>query len=219
MYVIFLDLHKAYDALYKSRCLEILEGYGVGTRSCRILRTYWSRLRMVAKAGGYYEAKFKGARGVIQGDPLSPTIFNVVVDAVVQHLVSVMLDSAEEWGGHGQECRHQNALFYAYYGVVSTPDPQWIQGYFSTLVGLIYRVGLKNNARKTVRMVFHLCQSAGTQLEAVYGIRMIGTGPLYRERWMGRNQCKECGDEMAPGSLAGHMHTQNVNSAEGRWRW
>ena len=24
--VIFLDLHKAYDALYRSRCLEILEG-------------------------------------------------------------------------------------------------------------------------------------------------------------------------------------------------
>ena len=29
MYVIFLYLHKAYDALDKSRCLEILEEYGV----------------------------------------------------------------------------------------------------------------------------------------------------------------------------------------------
>ena len=29
LYLIFLDLHKAYDALYKSRCLDILEGYGV----------------------------------------------------------------------------------------------------------------------------------------------------------------------------------------------
>ena len=31
LYVIFLDLHKEYDALDRSRCLEILEGYGVGT--------------------------------------------------------------------------------------------------------------------------------------------------------------------------------------------
>ena len=38
---------------------------------------------MVAQAGGYYGTGFKGARGVTQGDPLSPTIFNVVVDAVV----------------------------------------------------------------------------------------------------------------------------------------
>ena len=29
LYVIFLDLHKAYEALDMSRCLEILEGYGV----------------------------------------------------------------------------------------------------------------------------------------------------------------------------------------------
>ena len=30
LYVIFLDLHKEYDALYRSRCLEILEDYDVG---------------------------------------------------------------------------------------------------------------------------------------------------------------------------------------------
>ena len=30
LYMILLDLHKTYDALYNYRCLEILEGYGVG---------------------------------------------------------------------------------------------------------------------------------------------------------------------------------------------
>ena len=30
LYVIFLDLHNVYDALDRSRCLDILEGYGVG---------------------------------------------------------------------------------------------------------------------------------------------------------------------------------------------
>ena len=30
MYMIFLDPHKLYDALDRSRCLEILEGYVVG---------------------------------------------------------------------------------------------------------------------------------------------------------------------------------------------
>ena len=85
LYVIFLDLTKAYDALDRSRCLEILEGYGVGPGARGLLTTYWRRLTMVARAGGYYGEAFKGARGVTQGDPLSPTIFNVVVDAVVRH--------------------------------------------------------------------------------------------------------------------------------------
>ena len=50
--MIFLDLHKVYDALDRDRFLEILEGYGVGPRACRILQTYWGRLRMAARWGG-----------------------------------------------------------------------------------------------------------------------------------------------------------------------
>ena len=36
--MIFMDLHKACDALDRFRFLEILEGYGVGPRSCGLLR-------------------------------------------------------------------------------------------------------------------------------------------------------------------------------------
>ena len=86
--MIFLDLNKAYDALDSYRCLEILEGYGVGPQSRRLLQTYWRRLAMVARAGVYYGTALQGARGVTQGDPLFPTIFNVVVDAVVRHLLT-----------------------------------------------------------------------------------------------------------------------------------
>ena len=32
LYMIFLDLHQAYDVLDRDRCLEILEGCGMGTR-------------------------------------------------------------------------------------------------------------------------------------------------------------------------------------------
>ena len=87
LYVIFLDLTKAYEALDRFRSLDILEGYGVGTQARRLLRAYWRKSTMVARAGGYFGTGFKGARGVTQGDALSPTIFNVVVDAVVRHWV------------------------------------------------------------------------------------------------------------------------------------
>ena len=40
LHVIFLDLHKAYDASDRSRCVEILEGYGVGPRALHLLRRY-----------------------------------------------------------------------------------------------------------------------------------------------------------------------------------
>ena len=48
-----------------------------------------------------------------QGDPLSPTIFNVVVDAVVCHWVTLEVEEAEKRGERGKEGRHQASLFYA----------------------------------------------------------------------------------------------------------
>ena len=66
---------------------------------------------------------FKGARGVTQGDPLSPTIFNVVVDAVVRHWIDGIVDEAEEKGETGWEGRHQSAVFYADDGMVVSSDP------------------------------------------------------------------------------------------------
>ena len=50
------------DALDRSRSLEILEGHGVGQRVRRLLRAYWSKSTMVARAGGYYMTGFKGER-------------------------------------------------------------------------------------------------------------------------------------------------------------
>ena len=96
--MIFLDLTKAYDALDRSRSLEILKGYGVGERVRRLLTVYWERTTMVARAGSYYGKGFKGERGVMQGDPLSPTIFNVVVDAVVRHWLQIATQEAERQG-------------------------------------------------------------------------------------------------------------------------
>ena len=94
--MIFLDLHKAYETLEMSRCLEILEGYRVGPNSRRILHTYWRRLTMGARAGGYYGMAFQGVLRVTQGNTLSPTIFNVVVDEVVRNWVMVVVAGAEE---------------------------------------------------------------------------------------------------------------------------
>ena len=80
---ILLDMCKAYDDLDRYQCLDILTGYGVGLRTIRILRTYWVRIQMAAKEGGRYRPLFQSHRGVTQCYPLSPKIFNVVVDNVI----------------------------------------------------------------------------------------------------------------------------------------
>ena len=66
---------------------------------------------MVDHAGRYYGAAFKGLWGVTKGYPLSPTIFNLEMDAVVQHWALLV---EERTGGQdrcGREVQHRGAFF------------------------------------------------------------------------------------------------------------
>ena len=85
-----VTLRKSYDALDWERALDLITAYGVGPRTVRLLRTYWDLLNMVAKAVGFFGHPFKGYQGVTQGYPLYPTIFNLVVDALIRHWVTVV---------------------------------------------------------------------------------------------------------------------------------
>ena len=144
---------------------------------------------MVARAGGYYGKGFKGGRGVTQGDPLSPTIFNVVVDAVVRHWVTIAVTEAEKRKERGREGRHQAAVFYADDGMLALSDPQWLQWAFTQLVGLFDRVGLNTNSGKTVSITCRPCSTTGNRSEKAYGRLMTGEGPTFRERKIERVAC------------------------------
>ena len=138
---------------------------------------------MVARAGGYYGEAFKGTTGVTQGDPLSPTIFNVVVGTVVRHWIDGLVAKTAEKGETGREGRHQSTVFYANNGMVVSSDPAWLQGAFSALVAIFDRVGLRNNSRKTVSMACHPCRAdAGNRTEAGYSRRLTEVGKTYTER-------------------------------------
>ena len=237
LHVIFLDLHKAYDALDRLRCLVILEGYCVGPRYLRLLCRNWERMKMVVQAGGHYREPFHRERGVTQGDPLFPTIFNVVVDAVVNHWKSLV---AEQEGGDSsgdegdmeqtagrtiwerdnvqrqaeegyQRLKVKAELFYADYGMVASTDLGWLQSAFDTLTGLFDRAGIQKNIRKTVGIVYRACRVAGVWEEEAYTRRMKGEDRSFEEQEQERERVlfQECGKELAKGSLVMHRQTQN----------
>ena len=106
-----------------------------------------------------------------QGDPLPPTIFNVVVDAVVRHWLTGVIAGAEDQGECGKEGGHQAALFYADDAMVASSGPLWLQGAFNNLVGLFDRVGLRTNIGR------HLAWSvAPDRRRGIYWRRRMGGG-------------------------------------------
>ena len=120
LYEVFMDLQKAYDALDWDRCLKILAEYGVGPRVIRLLWTYWVRLTMVASTGGYYDPPLKGYHGVTQEDPLTTTLFKMVMDSVIRHWVMVVAATMEGKEGLGLLIRNLEAYLYAEDGLVAS---------------------------------------------------------------------------------------------------
>ena len=85
---------------------------------------------MAVKAGGHYRPALHTHCGLIQGDPLSPTIFNMVVDAVIRNCVVVVGDPQEGVGqeGLGTSIQDLLALFYADYALVASLESARFQG-------------------------------------------------------------------------------------------
>ena len=64
LYVIFVDLRKAYDAMDRGRCLKILRDAGVGEKALCLIARFWRDAELVCRAGGRYGRPFKALRGV-----------------------------------------------------------------------------------------------------------------------------------------------------------
>ena len=83
LYIVFVDLKKAYDAMNQERCVEILRAYGVEPKMLGLIQYFWDKAVLVCRSSGRYGLPFKAYRGVTQGGPLLPKLFNIMVDAIV----------------------------------------------------------------------------------------------------------------------------------------
>ena len=72
--------------------MDILERYEVGPTILGFLKFYWDLQRYVAKTGNYHGETFVPYRGATQGSVVSSTLYNVLVDAVVQKWLADVMD-------------------------------------------------------------------------------------------------------------------------------
>ena len=81
---VFLDVQKSYDSLERGRHMDILRVYGLVPNLQRLLKRLWDDQVVVPKAGKLFGVLFRMEIGVTQGDLISPTIFNILMEAVVR---------------------------------------------------------------------------------------------------------------------------------------
>jgi len=208
VFEIFLDLKKAYDCVDRERTLDILEQYGVGPRALRLLRQFWEQQVIVARQGGYHGEPFKATRGIVQGDAASPTIFIVVVDAIVRYWLSLTVDDGSEHDGLGLMVKERLVLFFVDDGLIAARNHEWLQMAIAKLSELFERVGLRTNIQKTKAMTCTPGYISSQLSSPAYKRRQEG-GESYRERKRRRVTCSHCGLDLAAGSLGKHLRVQH----------
>ena len=81
---VFIDLRKAYDCIPRSLLFETLSKYGFPQKIVSLLRALYCDKVYVRLAGHTTESPFPSKHGVRQGCPLSPLLFNIFLDRVLQ---------------------------------------------------------------------------------------------------------------------------------------
>ena len=81
--------------------MEILRECGIGTNIHRLLHCYWDEHKVVPKARRDFGRLLRTERGVTQGDLVSLTIFNIVVNTVVRSFLLEVCGPQEAHNGFG----------------------------------------------------------------------------------------------------------------------
>ena len=61
---------------------------GINGKCWRLIKDWYSDSCSVVKIGDHISARFPLFRGVKQGSVLSPTLFNIVINSLLEHLKS-----------------------------------------------------------------------------------------------------------------------------------
>ena len=102
LFLVFLDLRKAYDTVDLERLLITLEGYGAGSCLCGLLKTFCYFQQAVPRQNGFHVPTFPATRGKMQGGIVSLTLFNLVVDNFIRTwLAMTMEDQRSDHDGLG----------------------------------------------------------------------------------------------------------------------
>jgi len=80
LYLAFLDLSKVFDTVFHQSITTAKRGVGLDRRFVDYIRDVYTHCGTFIQAGGQSSWALSVSRGVRQGDPLSPLLFNLVVD-------------------------------------------------------------------------------------------------------------------------------------------
>ena len=156
LYVCFVDFRKAFDTVWHQGLFQKLEDAGITGNFINTLKDMYRKTECAVKLGSRTTQYFKCKKGVRQGDPLSPLLFNIYINGIFKRLEEngcdpVSLDGIDK----------VNALAYADDIILISTTKEGLQKALDTTQQYCQEWKLKVNHKKTKCMTF----TRGTQKE------------------------------------------------------
>jgi hypothetical protein len=98
MFAAVVDVRKAFDSVSHNSIVRACRNFGLPAPMIQYIQDFYSGLCTFLDVGGCLSGPLAVRRGVCQGDPLSPLLFNMVVDEILRKLpteVGVSIEDAK----------------------------------------------------------------------------------------------------------------------------
>ena len=83
---IFIDCTHAFDSVKRNKIIECLFQYHIPVKLIRLIKLISEKTRAKVKVNNKFTEEFQVEYGVKQGDPLSATLFSMVIDVILKNL-------------------------------------------------------------------------------------------------------------------------------------
>ena len=120
----------------------------MGKRCTTLINNFWKNQKITTKQNNFYGKPFREERGVTQGGIISPTILNIVVDAIIQVVEKEIKEN---------NLNNQNTLsttiFYEDDGYLSGDNYENVQEMLNNFTNQFKTMGLEMNQMKYKMMI------------------------------------------------------------------
>ena len=139
----FVDYEKAFDRVRWPKLIEILKNIGVDWRDRRMVSQLYMHESITIRVANEETEPGIVGRGVRQGCPLSPLLFNIYAEAMVQEAMSPIKEGVKVGG------RVVKAVRFADDQAMVADSEEGLQRMITSLNQVVERYGMKINIKKT----------------------------------------------------------------------